>query len=416
MKIRQSFLASMNKFLDKKLYTFYSYHQYFLIDTFKMDIRSWLMNLEGQLNIIIHNNRFLRAIGLRRIKILIAILLLLVAFSVIASSLTVFGFQLTTELQVLNNTNFVIINLKAARYVISVKLKMNMFDFGSNKVKVEEEKIPTDIVSRRGWNVSRNCANMKWIMNSILSLEETSPTNIFIDDKNKFLFCSVPANGAMSWRRVIIKMTGKTNKTNLMDIPGDKLFETGMFKQLNQLSRPEIQKVINEYTKVMVIREPMERLLFLYLSKFKQKLFNEFYRNTYDKPIIQHTRKDVPADQLDKLHDVTFEELLKFILLVHSPYAEEELLDFRYHDLLKSMIDFCHPCVIKYNKIIEFDHLTAESNFVLSSIGSRIRFPIKTATAKTREQLQKYYDSLPEELVEKIFKHYENDLKLFEYI
>jgi hypothetical protein len=166
----------------------------------------------------------------------------------------------------------------------------------------------------------------------------------------------------------------------------------------------------------MVIREPMERLLFLYLSKFKQKLFNEFYRNTYDKPIIKYTREGVPPEQLDELHDVTFEEFLKFILLVHSPYAEGELLDFRYHDLLKSMIDFCHPCAIKYNKIIEFDRLTTESNFVLSSIGSGIRFPIKTETAKTREQMNKYYDSLPEELLEEIFKHYENDLKLFEYI
>ncbi len=381
-----------------------------------MEIRSWLMNLEGQLDIIIHNNRFLRAIGLRRIKILIAILLILVAFIVISSSLTALGFQLTRELQVLNNTNYVIIKLKAARYVISAKLKLKKFNFGSNEVKVEEEKIPTDIVSRRGWNVSRNCAKMKWIMNSIFDLEETSPTNIFIDDKNKFLFCGVPANGAVSWRRVILKMTGKTNKTNLMDIPGDNLFKKGMFKLLNQLSRPEIQKVINEYTKVMVIRDPMERLLSLYLSKFKQKLYNEYFRSTYDKPIIQHTRKDVPADQLDKLHDVRFEEFLQFILLVHSPYPEENLISFRYHDLLKSMIDFCHPCIIKYNKIIGFNNLTAESNFVLSSIGSGIRFPNKTLTVKTRQQMKKYYASLPEGLADKIRRHYENDLKLFEYV
>jgi hypothetical protein len=213
-----------------------------------------------------------------------------------------------------------------------------------------------------------------------------------------------------------LKLTEKTDKTDFFDIPGDKLFEADMFKQLGKLPNLEREKVINEYTKVMVVRDPMERLLFIYLSKFKQKLYNEYYRNTFDKPIIQHTRKDVPADQLDKLHNVRFGEFLKFILLVNSLNPDQEIIGFRKNDLWNSMIDICHPCAIKYNKIIEFNNLTAESNFVLSSIGSGIRFPNNTITSKTREQLKKYYDRLPKELVKKIKIHYENDLKLFEYL
>jgi hypothetical protein len=402
-----------------------------------MCIQSWYKTLEVQLDIIIHNNRFLRAVGLRRIKILLVILFTLGAFIAVASGLSALGFLLTTEYVELNNSKVLLFELRLAKFGISLNAPINAsinipleaplkapleasmdFDYEEDD-DVQDMKAPiapTDTVSQRAQNVSQNCEKLGLILDPIVDLKEYQLSNIFIDDKNKFIFCSVPGNGATNWRRVILKLTEKTDKTDLFDIPGDKLFEAGIFKQLGKVPNPEREKVIKEYTKVMVIRDPLERLLFIYLSKFKQKLYNEYYRKTFDKPIIKHTRKDVPADKLDKLHNVRFGEFLKFILLVTSLNPDQELAGFRDNELWNSMNDMCHPCAIKYDKIIQFINLTAESDFVLSSIGSNIRFPVEPSQRNTKKELKEYYGRLPKELVKKIMEHYENDLKLFEYI
>ena len=89
--------------------------------------------------------------------------------------------------------------------------------------------------------------------------------------------------------------------------------------------------------------------------------------------------------------------------------------------------DECAPCKIKYNIISKIEEINEESEFIMASIDAPSRignFPSGNFHSthgdtkvknKDIEKVSKIFRDLDRDLVEKLYKRYENDFILFDY-
>lgn len=254
-------------------------------------------------------------------------------------------------------------------------------------------------------NLLRQCKSYG-LFKPITSVKNESLSHVLIDRKNKFLYCYVPKAGTTHWKRIMYLLAGKTNQTDLWQIPGDEVHNPNAFETLSNLPTEDKEVILKTYTKFLIARHPFERILSAYKNKF-ENLDDAFFRQNFDSVIIQNSRRHLPVEDVKKLHDVKFEELIEFIL-------HPELTKMVYNDFWDSINNLCHPCTIKYDIIGKFGTIEADSNHILKMIGiNHIKFPEETNLGHTRKFLKSYYRKLSSAVMEKLYKLFEIDLKLF---
>lgn len=259
------------------------------------------------------------------------------------------------------------------------------------------------------------CEDYPEIRKSIDGIPARDLTHIFINREHKFLYCGLPKTGLLNWRKVLAAWAGRSSDTDINGLTGTVISNSSNFLFLGLLTEKEKEDVLDGYTKFLIIRHPFERILSIFSSKFKSTKYNKFNREVLDRAVIKYIRKKVPEEQLGKLHDVTFEEFLRFCLLVSKNPPVQDLKVFQYHDFWKTMNDLCYPCAIKYTQIGNFDTIVRDSHHVLKLIGSKVDFPIDMLPRETNENVKNTYSKLPKDLIKDIRKYYEYDMKIFGY-
>ncbi len=215
----------------------------------------------------------------------------------------------------------------------------------------------------------------------------------------------------MDWRRVFYKLGGKTKETNLSEISADKLLDKKNFLFFHQLSNDTKNEVIREYKKFIIIRNPFERILLVYGRIFKSSDHSETIEAKWVKAINKYIRKNKK-----KSKDITFEEFLKFVLLIGSKKAPKDLAYFLNQKFHSSIHDLCFPCNIQYNLVGDFNDLVDDSNYVLQKIGANFSFPTKsTFSERIWLDTGKYYGQIDRDVLLKITSHYIADMNIFGY-
>jgi hypothetical protein len=258
---------------------------------------------------------------------------------------------------------------------------------------------------------------------TIKSLSEVSNnqfTHIFINEKYKLLYCGFRRAGLLNWKKVLLKMAGKTDEVFLEHFYGPELHDTKNFKTLDQLTDNEKQSALKYYTKFMVARHPLERLFSIFTDRFQNRFVDKDERETLVGEIKKTVREKDNNGPLsnDDFPDVTFKDFVKFILnrTMELGGAEPNETEYKkFAELYQTMGETCFPCAIKYDYIGDFDHIERDSNHVLKLLGSDISFPSEDNPGNTKERMQKYYKELSEILLKNVRKHYENDMQLFGY-
>jgi hypothetical protein len=203
---------------------------------------------------------------------------------------------------------------------------------------------------------------------------------------------------------------GKTKETDLSQIPGEQLYEDKNFMYFHQLSNAQKEEAIREYKKFIIIRNPFERILSIYRLRFENPDYHKSTRAKWTEAIIKHIRKDG-----DKSKNITFEEFLKFVLLVASNNVPNDLSYFVYKEFYLTMNKMCLPCNIQYNLIGSFDNLVDDSNYVLKLIGANFTFPLKSSASKTKKLMSIYYGRVKKDVILDIANYYKKDVNLFSY-
>jgi hypothetical protein len=235
-------------------------------------------------------------------------------------------------------------------------------------------------------------------------------SHILIDSEYKILYCGMPRAGEVNWRRILYKLAGKTQETNLTKVPGEKMYEQGNFHFFYRLSIAEKKKVIRDFDKIIIIRHPFERIFSNWLHTFKNSKLSQVDREKWIRIINFHFKKNK-----QKTDNITFEEYLRCVLMAGAQKTQSNLAYLVYQSFYLTMDDMCFPCDVKYNLIGTFDNIAEDSNYVLKSIEANFTFPDKVFISNSNDLMSKYYERLPKMLIRKMAKYYKKDFALFHY-
>ncbi|XP_047477644.1 carbohydrate sulfotransferase 11-like isoform X2 [Penaeus chinensis] len=249
--------------------------------------------------------------------------------------------------------------------------------------------------------------------------------HLLVDDEHRTIYCYVPKVSCTAWKRVWAVLTGKLKASKLHESPNvSPHFLTKKMSLLGQrLSREELWQKLLTYTKFLVVRHPLERLLSAFRNKFESNTSDaKVFKRVYGAQMIRKYRRgsgsssenltsteDLEKESAKKTGEgVRFSEFVSFLL------DKKDLATVNEH--WRPYESLCHPCAVSYDVIGKYETLEEDSERFLRLIGAPedLHFP-HYAPTNTSALLRLYLASIkPGELV-KLMMAYQRDFQLFQY-
>ncbi|XP_042718314.1 carbohydrate sulfotransferase 9-like [Lagopus leucura] len=236
------------------------------------------------------------------------------------------------------------------------------------------------------------------------ALDSLVASQIFVEHKHKFTYCEVPKVGCSNWKRTIFILQEGLN-VEASEIEHDHIHQTSLIRRLSAYPPAMREQFLNNYTKVMFTRHPLERLV----SAYRDKLLHSepYYSITVANQIKAMFRKNKNSSE-----KVSFQEFVSFITA-----KPPNNLDIHW----KPMFLLCDPCNIHYDILGKYETLGLDSVQVLKAIGApaSLQYPsLKRYGSEKRTNSDitlEYLRQLSSEQIEKIQKLYQMDFLLFNY-
>lgn len=265
-----------------------------------------------------------------------------------------------------------------------------------------------DILEARRKLMKEICAKYKSSISRTITHHHVK--HLYVEDKYKLLYCQVPKAGCSNWKRTLMVLAGQA--PNAQSIKHDTVHYGHHLKTLDSFDRQGIMHRLETYTKVLFVREPLERIVSAYRDKFENP--NNYYHSLFGKPIISKYRVNPSWAALKTGSGVTFKEFVQYLLDVHRPVG----MDIHWEQVNQ----LCNPCLIDYDFIGKFENMDEESNFVLRLSGAppnitlpsfKDRNPSDTRTSM--QITQKYFSQVSMLERQRVYDFYYMDYLMFNY-
>ncbi|XP_060099846.1 carbohydrate sulfotransferase 9 isoform X1 [Heteronotia binoei] len=235
-------------------------------------------------------------------------------------------------------------------------------------------------------------------------------SRIYVEDKHKLLYCEVPKAGCSNWKRVLIVLNGHARST--YNITHNTVHYGKHLKKLDSYDLKGIHMRLKTYTKVIFVRDPMERLVSAFRDKFEHP--NSYYHPVFGKSIIKKYRHNADGEALTTGSGVQFKEFIQYLLDSHRPIG----MDIHWEQISK----LCHPCIISYDYIGKFETLEEDANYFLRLIGAPedLTFPNfkdrhSTDERTNSEVVRQYLAEIPDTERQLTYDFYSLDYLMFNY-
>lgn len=235
-------------------------------------------------------------------------------------------------------------------------------------------------------------------------------SRIYVEDGHKLLYCEVPKAGCSNWKRVLMVLAGVASSTH--KINHDMVHYSNHLKRLDSFDQHAVSERLQSYTKVLFVREPMERLVSAFRDKFESP--NSYYHPVFGKPIISKYRVNASKSALRTGSGVTFPEFIRYLLDVHRPIG----MDIHWEPVSQ----LCSPCLLGYDFIGKFETIEEEANFILHRVGApeNLTFPTfkdrNPEAARTSSLItQQYFTQLSASERQRVYDFYYMDYLMFNY-
>ncbi|XP_038664508.1 carbohydrate sulfotransferase 9-like [Scyliorhinus canicula] len=235
-------------------------------------------------------------------------------------------------------------------------------------------------------------------------------SRLYVEDKHKILYCEVPKAGCSNWKRVLMVLNGLASSPH--NISHNFVHYGKHLRRLDSYSLQETYEFLNTFTKVLFVRDPMERLVSAFRDKFEHP--NIYYHPVFGKAILKKYRTNASAEALSTGAGVSFREFVHYLLDPEKPIG----MDIHWEPISR----LCSPCLINYDFIGKFENLESDANYFLKLIDAPL--PLQFPTFKDRHSTEERTTSVvvkqyllqisPLER-EQIYKFYYLDYLMFNY-
>ena len=221
--------------------------------------------------------------------------------------------------------------------------------------------------------------------NSYGYLFDEMPVKLIHSERFELIGCRIPKVGSTNIRGLMYTLDhlSRTNNANTMRHKS-KSWDI-VPEELNSSQMSDLKMKLNTYTKFIVIRDPIERLV-------------SAYRNRRPRYLLKH--KTMPFN----------EWLVKAILNTTKSILNRHVRPFN---------EWCKPCSMKYDFVGQLNNFDEDMNAILEYVGARniIILPTREQTnyrkAKSYDVVERYRRTIPKYLLEQIYEKYYLDYFLF---
>uniref|UniRef100_A0A8D0BZR3 Carbohydrate sulfotransferase n=1 Tax=Salvator merianae TaxID=96440 RepID=A0A8D0BZR3_SALMN len=235
-------------------------------------------------------------------------------------------------------------------------------------------------------------------------------SRIYVEDKYKLLYCEVPKAGCSNWKRVLMVLGGLAKST--ANITHNAVHYGKHLQKLDSYDTKGIYLRLKTYTKVIFVRDPMERLVSAFRDKFEHP--NSYYHPVFGKAIIKKYRLNADSKALKTGSGVTFKEFIQYLLDSHRPVG----MDTHWEQISR----LCYPCAINYDFIGKFETLEEDANHFLKLLGAPkgLAFPNfkdrhSTDRRTNADVVKQYLSEIPASDRQQIYDFYYLDYLMFNY-
>ena len=175
--------------------------------------------------------------------------------------------------------------------------------------------------------------------------------HIFLDHKYKILFCTIPKVSGTSWKKKLLAMNSiqtYINLENRKDLKHRHINEALNKHNVDTLKSDQDLKNFLNYTKIMFVREPVERLISAFHDKFNPNQHSDHYFKKVGREISVNYYGNGTDRSGVNHRNVTFEQFVKYIVDLHKRNET-----YKYDEHWASYNDLCLPCTIDYDIIGE---------------------------------------------------------------
>ncbi len=166
------------------------------------------------------------------------------------------------------------------------------------------------------------------------------------------------------------------------------------------------------YTKMIFVRHPFERLVSAYRDKFADgNNSSTVYQLGSGTEIVRKYRAEPSELSLKHGHDVTFPEFVSYVI---DQWTEgRRQLDVHW----RPMIDLCLPCSMEYDIVGKFETLHQDVEFVLHKLKETGMSKLfrSSRPASTASLWKQTMDQLGQKQLGELYRIYEDDFRVFGY-
>ncbi|XP_071826839.1 carbohydrate sulfotransferase 11-like [Apostichopus japonicus] len=234
--------------------------------------------------------------------------------------------------------------------------------------------------------------------------------NIWVNDKYKFVYCSIPKVACTSWKSILLVLDGVADSTDQFSQRTINSKSGRWMKQLWKYPIHQQKFILQNYTKFMFSRDPFSRVLSAFRNKLSPNSTFErakFWQAKIGGHILSRYRS---TWQKGDPYDLKFSEFAHFI---NSGHGFNKHWNLQYRQ--------CRPCDIDYTILGHFETLQEDSEFVLKVIGADkdVSFPSSNHSSPTNSSdesiFTSFYKTLSDKELRDLYQTYAKDYELFNY-
>lgn len=171
-----------------------------------------------------------------------------------------------------------------------------------------------------------------------------------------------------------------------------------------------IRHGMGNYTKLVFVRHPFERLISAYHDKFVDQN-STVYQLGIGTGIIRKYRPHPSESSLTNGNDVTIPEFVSYV--IDEWKSGRRQLDVHW----RPMVDLCLPCSIDYDIVGKFETLNHDVEFLLKKLdeSSIIKLFQLAKPPPSTSSMKQFINQLSQQQLIDLFHVYEDDFRIFGY-